>query len=71
MQLCLNVRLHDMLGKFKNGSGLLKNMAACGRGSIYYMAVERPCEHSRSHNCCQIIMKLGGNIVFTFIFRSS
>ena len=53
-----------MLVEFKNGSGPLKNMATRGRGSIPYMAIEKPCEHSRSHNFCPIIMKLGQNTGF-------
>jgi hypothetical protein len=52
-----------MLVEFKNGSGpLKKNMAARGQGSISYMAIEKPYEHSRSHNFCPIIMKLDQNI---------
>ncbi|KAH3876383.1 hypothetical protein DPMN_000223 [Dreissena polymorpha] len=39
-------------------------MAARGQGSNPYMAIEKPCEHSRSHNFCPIIMKLGQNIGF-------
>jgi len=61
MLLCQNVCLNDMLVEFKNGFGPLKNMAASGRGGIPYMAIEKPCEHSRSHNFCPI-MKLGQNI---------
>ena len=53
-----------MLVEFKNCSGPLKNMAARGQSSIPYMAIEKPCEHSRSHNFCPIIMKLGQNIGF-------
>ena len=64
MLLCQNVCLNDMLVEFKNGSRPLKNMAARGQGSIPNMAIEKPCEHSRSHNFCPIIMKLSQNIGF-------
>ena len=53
-----------MLVELKNGSGPLKNMATRGRGSIPYMAKEKPCELSRSHNFWPIIMKICQNIGF-------
>ena len=53
-----------MLVEFKNGSGPLKNIATRGRCSIPYMAIEKPYEHSRSHNFCQIIVTVGQNIGF-------
>ncbi len=56
--------LNDMLVEFKNGSGPLKNMAVSGRGSFPYLAVEKPCKHSNSHNFCPISMKVGQNIGF-------
>ena len=46
-----------------NGSGQLNNMAA-GGGSFPYLAIEKPCKHSRIHNFCPIIMKVGQNIGF-------
>ena len=53
-----------MLVEFKSGSGPLKNMAASGWGSFPYMAIEKPCQHSRSHNFGPIIMKVYQNIGF-------
>jgi len=53
-----------MLVEFKNGVDPLKNMATSGLGRIPYMAIEKPCEQSTSHNFCPIIMKLGQNIGF-------
>ena len=48
--------------EFKSGSGPLKNMAASGRGSFPYLAIEIPCKPSRGHIFCPIFMKLGQNI---------
>jgi len=53
-----------MLVEFKSGSCPLKNMAANGRGSFPYLALEKPCKHSGSHNFCSIIMKVNQNIGF-------
>ena len=64
MKLCQNMCPNNILDEFENDAGWLKNMAARGRGSIPYMAIEKPCEHSRSHNFCPIIMNLGQNIGF-------
>ena len=62
MKFGQNVCLNDMLVEFKSGSGPLKNMAASGRGSLPYLAKEKPCKHSRGHISCPIFMKLGQKI---------
>ena len=62
MKFAQNVCLNDMLVEFKSGSGLLKNMVTSGRGSFPYLAIEKPCKHSRSHDFCPIIIKDGQNI---------
>ena len=43
MKLGENMCPNDILDKFENGSGWLKNMAARGRGSFPYMAIVKPC----------------------------
>ena len=62
MLLCQNVCLNDMLVEFKSGSGLLKNMAASGWGIFPYLAIEKPCKHSRGLIPCLIFMKHGQKI---------
>jgi hypothetical protein len=62
MKLGQNMCPNDILDEFENGSGWLKNMAARERGSFPFMAIVKPCEHTRGHICCPIIMKLGQNM---------
>ena len=62
-----NVCLNDMLVEFKSGTGQLNNMAASGRGSFPYLAIEKPCKHSRNHNFCPIIMKVCKKIVVFYM----
>ena len=64
MKFGQNICFLDMRVEFENGSGQLNNMAAGGGGSFPYLAIEKPCKHSRSHNFCPIIMKVGQNIGF-------
>jgi hypothetical protein len=44
-----------MLVKFKNGSGPFKNMAPRGRGSIPYIAIEKPCEQNFAQSSWNLI----------------
>ena len=62
MKLSQNICSNDISNEFANGSCLLKNMAARGRGSFTYMAKVKPCLHSRSHIFGPMLMKLGQNI---------
>ena len=57
-----NICFYDILDEFENGSGMLKYMAARGRGIFPFMAIIKPCKHSRSHINCPTFMKLGQNI---------
>ena len=48
--------------EFDNSSYWLKNMAERGQGTFPYMALVKPCKHSKGHIYCTTIMKLGQKI---------
>ena len=58
MKLGQNIGFIDISDEFENGPDRRKNMAARGRGSFLYLAIEKPCKH----NFCPLIMKVGQKI---------
>jgi hypothetical protein len=62
MKLGQKIGLNDILDEFENGYVWLKNVASIGRGIFPNMAILKPCERSRDHIYCPIIMKFGQKI---------
>ena len=57
MKFGQKIVLNDILDEFENGYVCVKNMAVKEQGIFPYMALVKPCWHTRGHIYCPIFMK--------------
>jgi hypothetical protein len=65
MKLGQKICPNGILDEFENGFGCFKNMATRGAAFLLiwlYMAIVKPCSHSRGNFYCPIFMKFGQKI---------